>query len=105
MAAGSICSSLPLARSPGRLRYRFDGKEKTLVIGNYPDVSLADARAEREAAKETLKSGRDPNVVKKIEKAIGKQQAAVAPGEGDNRSAPRPHRQRPICAPERQARA
>ncbi|AAL49576.1 unknown [Sinorhizobium phage PBC5] len=59
-----------------RLRYRFDGKEKTLVIGNYPDVSLADARGEREAAKETLKSGRDPNVVKKIEKAIGKQQAA-----------------------------
>ncbi|CCE98208.1 Arm DNA-binding domain-containing protein [Sinorhizobium fredii] len=51
-----------------RLRYRFDGKEKTLVIGNYPGVSLADARAEREAAKETLKSGRDPHVVKKVEK-------------------------------------
>ncbi|MBD9539913.1 integrase arm-type DNA-binding domain-containing protein [Ensifer sp. ENS04] len=59
-----------------RLRYRFDGKEKTLVIGNYPDVSLADAREAREAAKETLKSGRDPQVVKKIEKAIGKQKAA-----------------------------
>ncbi len=59
-----------------RLRYRFDGKEKTLVIGNYPDVSLADARAAREAAKETLKAGRDPSVVRKIEKAIGKQKAA-----------------------------
>lgn len=30
-----------------RLRYRVAGKEKLLVIGVYPDVPLADARAKR----------------------------------------------------------
>lgn len=59
-----------------RLRYRFDGKEKTLVIGNYPGVSLADARAEREAAKETLKPGAIPTSSRRSKKAIGKQKAA-----------------------------
>jgi hypothetical protein len=27
-----------------RFKYRFDGKEKTLAFGVFPDVSLADAR-------------------------------------------------------------
>ncbi|AUX75669.1 tyrosine-type recombinase/integrase [Sinorhizobium fredii] len=67
---------LPTGTKSWRLRYRFDGKEKTLVIGNYPDVSLGEARAAREDAKETLKAGRDPSVVKKVEKLIGKQQTA-----------------------------
>ncbi|WP_244520032.1 tyrosine-type recombinase/integrase [Sinorhizobium glycinis] len=59
-----------------RLRYRYEGKEKTLVIGNYPDISLADARGERENAKEVLKSGRDPSLVKKVEKLVGKKKTA-----------------------------
>lgn len=28
-----------------RLQYRFDGKQKMLALGVYPEVSLADARA------------------------------------------------------------
>lgn len=59
-----------------RYRYRFDGKEKTLVIGGYPDVSLSDARQAREDAKALLKAGKDPSAVKKLEKIIGKQKAA-----------------------------
>jgi len=31
-----------------RLKYRLDGKEKTLSLGVYPDVSLADAREKRD---------------------------------------------------------
>lgn len=34
-----------------RLAYRFAGKQKTLAIGEYPTVSLADARTKRENAK------------------------------------------------------
>jgi len=34
-----------------RLRYKFDGKEKTLSIGQYPAVSLLDARIARDEAK------------------------------------------------------
>ncbi|MGV4877283.1 Arm DNA-binding domain-containing protein [Acetobacter indonesiensis] len=32
-------------------KYRFDGKEKTLSIGVYPEVSLAEARATRDSAR------------------------------------------------------
>lgn len=43
-----------------RLKYRFDGKEKRLALGVYPEVSLLDARKAREAAREALRSGVDP---------------------------------------------
>lgn len=59
-----------------RLRYRYDGKEKTLSLGSYPEVSLLDARRARDAAKEMLKSGRDPSLQKKLDKLVGKREAA-----------------------------
>ena len=55
-----------------RMRYEFDGKEKLLSLGKYPDLSLADARSERDAAKQHLRVGRDPAVERKKEKAAGK---------------------------------
>ncbi len=55
-----------------RLDYRFEGKRKTLAIGVYPDVSLADARAARDAAKKLLTTGEDPSSsqTKKAKKQI-----------------------------------
>jgi hypothetical protein len=43
-----------------RLKYRFEGKEKRLALGVYPDVGLKDARDSREAARKLLASGVDP---------------------------------------------
>lgn len=51
-----------------RYRYEIAGKEKTLSIGPYPAVSLSDARAARDAAKATLRAGRDPGGVKRQRK-------------------------------------
>jgi hypothetical protein len=34
-----------------RFKYRFDGKEKLLAIGAYPDLSLAEARGRRQEAR------------------------------------------------------
>ncbi|MGV6874521.1 tyrosine-type recombinase/integrase [Pseudochelatococcus sp. B33] len=48
-----------------RFRYRFDGREKQLAIGEYPDISLADARDARHAAKALLKEGKDPSAEKR----------------------------------------
>lgn len=48
-----------------RLRYEFAGKEKLLVIGPYPDVSLSEAREARDEAKRVLRSGRDPSIVRR----------------------------------------
>ncbi|HCB0987216.1 TPA: DUF4102 domain-containing protein [Klebsiella variicola] len=37
-----------------RLKYRVAGKEKSLALGVYPEVSLADARQKRAEAKKVL---------------------------------------------------
>ncbi len=51
-----------------RLKYRYAGKEKRLAFGVYPEVSLAEAREKRDAAKKALSTGSDPGEVKKAEK-------------------------------------
>ncbi|WP_296749118.1 diguanylate cyclase, partial [Thiobacillus sp.] len=51
-----------------RLDYRFDGKRKTLALGVYPEVTLAEARKRRRAAKALLAEGQDPSAVKKAQK-------------------------------------
>jgi integrase len=48
-----------------RMRYFFDGKEKLLALGVYPDVSLSDAREKRTQACKVLAAGNDPNEIKK----------------------------------------
>ena len=52
-----------------RMDYRFDGKRKTLSIGAYPTVSLADARTRRQEAKTQLVRGIDPCAHKQAVKA------------------------------------
>lgn len=52
-----------------RFDYRFDGKRKTLALGKYPDVSLADARDRRDDARKKIASEIDPSETKKAVKA------------------------------------
>lgn len=52
-----------------RLAYRFGGKQKTLALGAYPHVSLAEARSKRDGAKGLLAAGADPSQHAKEEKA------------------------------------
>lgn len=59
-----------------RLAYRFAGKQKTLAIGEYPAIGLADARAKREEAKKRLANGIDPSTAKKAAKAASQDAAA-----------------------------
>lgn len=54
-----------------RFKFRFDGKEKLLSLGTYPDVSLADARRRRDKAREQVAAGINPSEAKKAEKASG----------------------------------
>ena len=51
-----------------RFKYRIDGKERLLVIGNYPAVSLAKARQTRDLAKAQLAEGINPNESKQEDK-------------------------------------
>ena len=52
-----------------RLKYRFDGKEKLLALGAYPEISLLKARERREAARRLLADGIDPSEQRRAEKA------------------------------------
>jgi hypothetical protein len=53
-----------------RLRFDFAGKEQTLVLGAYPDVGLADARAKRDSAKRRLSNGEDPRLAPSVAPAL-----------------------------------
>ncbi len=48
-----------------RWKYRFGGKEKRMVFGPYPTVSLAKARQMREDGARVLRDGVDPSVSKR----------------------------------------
>ncbi|AEG53100.1 tyrosine-type recombinase/integrase [Sinorhizobium meliloti] len=51
-----------------RFDYQLNGKRNTLAFGKYPAVSLVDARAKRDAARNQLANGVDPSVEQKLAK-------------------------------------
>jgi integrase len=59
-----------------RMNYRFAGKDKTLSLGVYPEVSLAAARKRRDEAREKLAAGIDPSTAKRAEKRAARVAAA-----------------------------
>lgn len=58
-----------------RFNYRFNGKQKTLALGVYPDVSLVKARQRLREARDHLADGLDPSARRK---AVGKTFETVA---------------------------
>lgn len=59
----------PTGTKSWRWKFRFGGKEKQLVLGRYPEMSLAQARLARDGARALVASGTDPTLVRKQEKA------------------------------------
>jgi integrase len=51
---------LPTGGKSWRVAYRFDGKQKVLPIGRFPEIGLADARRARDEARKLLARGIDP---------------------------------------------
>ena len=59
-----------------RFNYRFNGKQKTLAIGVFPDVSLKTAREKHKEARENLANDIDPSSQKKAMKAAKQSESA-----------------------------
>lgn len=59
-----------------RFRYRFADREKSLALGIYPDVSLADARNKCHEARKMLANDIDPGADKQNKKRARKLAAA-----------------------------
>ena len=55
----------PTGRKTWIYAYRYQNKQRSLTLGSYPDLSLADARIKLSEAKKTLNEGIDPNQAKK----------------------------------------
>ena len=52
-----------------RFKYLFGGKQKTISLGVYPAVSLSQARARRDEARQKLATGIDPSATRKSKKS------------------------------------
>ncbi len=55
-----------------RMKYRHGGKERVLAFGVYPEVSLAEARQRRDAARKERRDGLDPGNVKRARKVAAR---------------------------------
>lgn len=65
---GMYLEVFPNGTKSWRLKYRIGGKEKRVVFGVYPTVTLAEARTKRDEAKRVLAAGGDPGQEKQAEK-------------------------------------
>jgi integrase len=52
-----------------RFKYKFNGKEKRISLGIYPDTGLKEAREQRDAARKLLASSIDPSVHRQSQRA------------------------------------
>lgn len=67
-----------------RWRYRFDGKEKMMALGEYPLVTLKEARERHFEARKTLEAGIDPMAERKAEAAAKQSQAKAQQRESES---------------------
>lgn len=69
-SGGLFLHVMPNGSKYWRMKYRFQGKEKLLALGVYPETSLDEAREQRNRAKKLLAEGKDPSDIKKQEKLM-----------------------------------
>jgi integrase len=74
--SGGLCVLVTSSGSKlWRWRYYFEGKEKMMALGEYPLVSLKEARDLHFAARKTLASGVDPMEERKVDAAAKEEHA------------------------------
>ena len=70
---GSYLAVMPNGSKLWRLKYRFAASKKRFErlypIGTFPEVSLADARVERDRARGWLRDDKDPTIERRVAKA------------------------------------
>jgi hypothetical protein len=64
---GLYAHVMPTGRRYWRYRYDWQGKERVVSFGEYPAMSLVEARGQREEARQLLREKKDPAVVKKLQ--------------------------------------
>lgn len=68
-AGGLYIEITTVGKKAWRLAYRYAGKQKTLSLGGYPLIGLAEARQQRDEAKKLLLKGIDPAEARRAQAA------------------------------------
>lgn len=67
---GLFVQVVPAGGKWWRFRYSFDGKEKLLSLGTYPDIGVKQARDRRDEARKLLAEGKDPSAERQTDRAV-----------------------------------
>ena len=67
---GLVLVTRPSGSKFWQFRYRFAGREKSLSLGKYPKVTLAEARASKSEAQSLLRDGIDPSNHRRQQKLL-----------------------------------
>ncbi len=82
---GGLCILIPPSGAKlWRWRYRVDGKEKMMALGEYPLVSLREARERHSEARKALANGVDPMAERKAEGEAKQKEAEARQREAEN---------------------
>jgi integrase len=83
--AGGLCLLIaPSGAKLWRWRYRFDGKEKMMALGEFPFIALKEARERHAEARKALAGGIDPMAERKAEGEAKQRAAEALQREADN---------------------
>lgn len=74
--AGLFLLVTPTGSRCWRYRYRIDGRENLFAMGEYPAVTLQQARGQRDAARDLVKQGVHPAAHRKAQRIVAARQAA-----------------------------
>ncbi|MFT6431066.1 MAG: hypothetical protein ACJAXR_000476 [Halopseudomonas sp.] len=75
---GLYLLTMPNGSKLWRLKYYFERRERTLSIGAFPSITLAQAIKTRDEARAAIEAGTDPSAVRKAEKDKRAEQRAHA---------------------------
>jgi integrase len=82
---GGLCLLIaPSGAKLWRWRYRFDGKEKMMALGEYPLITLKEARERHSEARKALANGIDPMVERKAEGEAKQKESEARQREEEN---------------------
>lgn len=82
---GGLCLLVPPSGAKlWRWRYRFEGKEKMMALGEYPVVTLKEARGRHSEARKALANGVDPMAERKAEGEAKQKEAEARQREAEN---------------------
>jgi integrase len=82
---GGLCLLIaPSGAKLWRWRYRFDGKEKMMALGEYPVVTLKEAHERHSDARKALANGTDPMAERKAEGEAKQKESEARQREEEN---------------------